>query len=368
MKLSIKLILILGFTLVSIHTNAQSKEDKKIAKTKKANDALLIENKAPLLDGKHQTKVFFATSKNTTTTTDLCNEYTLGDKKDLFFNSVFEDEIQNYFINLATNGGIKFRTYTKYAGGVKKVTAFEKMRQKFEILVDGESVYEGDYMFSTSDYNQLITQPENYIYSDRSIQSWFFANQNLFMKNCKIQIINTYYLPSKYFITEQEKTFFEDKCSFQIKSNIVDYKYNEEKAINYFLHILAEFNYYDVEKSNKSTLTKAFSKYKKENRIKNEKITLLSSLMSQWKDIRYNHVDAIKGRDARAIIFFKDKGTENYRYVAFRIYQDKLYGDKYDVIQLSYATEKSTTGLSFLNQYKKQIGTYLKSHSLDSAL
>ena len=192
MKNILKIVSVTMVVLLSFTATAQSKEDKKKAKTKKANDAFLIDNKAPLLDGKHQTKAFFTYTNSLNSTANICNEFTLGDGKKIFLNDVFEDEIQNYFINMASEAGHKFKSFDLYAGGVKKVTTFDKMRKKIEIFVDGKPVYKEDYMFSTGSDRLFLTSIDDYSGS-RDLKFFFRNHQELLMKDCKIHAEVTCY-------------------------------------------------------------------------------------------------------------------------------------------------------------------------------
>jgi len=368
MKNIIKTNILLVFVLSSINLLAQSKIEK-------TNNTLLIENKQPLLDGKHQTKAFFSTSNDLTTTKNMVTEFTLDDVNKLYINTVFEDEFQNYFINLASTSNIPFKTFHKYEGGEKKVKIFDNMRMKYELLIDGKVQFSDTKMADSRD-NLLIESSNGKIY-EHLLEGWFRSHQEFFMKDCKIQCVITYFLDLKnvgtwddsQFKSKKEIEFFKDKTTIVVKTDVLDYKYDETKATNFFLKVLAsQFKYYDLEDENKSLVEKAFSIYKKNKRIKNENIEEVSSIMTQWTKEWYTHVDAVKGRRANVLVFFKDKNTENYRCLVYTLYQEKLYDDTYGEVNVSYATEKFDGALTFMNLYKKQIGLYLKSNTLDSVL
>jgi len=366
MKNTVKIMMLLSIVMTSFNMSAQSKADKKRAKAKAANDKFIVENKQTLLDGKHQTKMFFSTSENLESTADLCNEFTLENGKELHVNMSYEDEINNLIINKATSGGVKFKTFTPYTGGKFKINlSSSSYIREFKILKNGKEVYSTSSVSKTQNFTIDPKDKERI----NGLAFWLNNNFDQLKEDCSLQCVYKLTAKADKFSSDAEKAFFKENSTiFEIKSNILKWKYDELKATKYFLNILGyKLKYYDVESKDKKIVNSAFSNYIKSKRLKSENITVLKTIKKEWGRVDYSNIQKQKGRSCWVLVFYQNKQTKEVHAVRFNLYQD-LIGSHFGDAEIFQAIEKFERDLVFLNLTKKEIGLYLKSHTLESAL
>jgi len=344
--------MMLSLILTSFNVSAQSKADKMKLKAKQANEKLLVENKESLLDGKHQTKMFFSNNDDHTTTSGLCNEFTMGNGKELYLHYAIEDERNNIIVNKSSDRGEKFKEYTVYTGKKYKVNVKSvSIDTEFKIYKNDIEVYNSE---SGVPKNQDVVLDPKKGKKNYGLAYWVNDNLDKLKEDCKLQC--------EYIIK------YKDSVIVDVKSNVLNWKYDENKMSIHYVKVLGlTLNYYDIESKNKKLVNSAFTNYKKKQRIKSENITVLKIIQKEWLRIDYSNIQKQKGRSSWVLVFYQDNKTKEVHTVGYSLYQD-LIGSKFGEVKVFQATEIFERELIFLNQYKKEIGLYLKSHTLDSAL